>query len=546
MCVALACWGTFSMEDVQADVADAESLSSAIFGYFSEFSVTQDSGWLQCMVATDQYILCIENNETAADPYQPDTILAFYKNDHDKDGNPVEQYGYATSICETDFEHANGAAYNPYTNEIVIVPGPLNNKSNKGNIFILDADTLRLKETVNVGGGVRNYTCVGYSELTRQWILQGNIKTDYTFYITDEDFNIVDTIADYEYDTVVQDFCVSGDYILSSSWSPGENQNYINVFSVSQRRFLAQYPLELSDSQNRTEMEGICELFPGRLMVGSALMDPRRIRLDIAQVPALVHVETSVEEGTITDTNMYVNKNSDYTVEFETPRKHYELTQLLINGKETEIDPTQRSYTFENIQDDTRIHAVFSKIPKYTITTCVENGTISETKKRYRDKSYTVEYAPNEHYELDKVLIDGEEVDTKDIETAYNFGNIQGNHEIQVIYKEIPSWKITTSVVNGTVTDSIAKAYRDTDQTIEYAPDEDYMLLYAKVDGEYVSWKKYNSSYTFKNIQGPHEIEIYYMWKYIPYIVVGGFITLILVIYFTVMHFRRKRKRIRK
>lgn len=42
---------------------------------------------------------------------------------------------------------------------------------------------------------------------------------------------------------------------------------------------------------------------------------------------------------------------------------------------------------------------------------------------------------------------------------SYTFTNIQGKHDIRVKYTEIPSWAISTSVKNGTISDSIRKAY---------------------------------------------------------------------------------------
>lgn len=63
---------------------------------------------------------------------QPDIVKAYYRNDKDKNGNPVEQYSLAMQVQETDYEHANGMAYNPNTNEIAVSLYTSYQKENRG------------------------------------------------------------------------------------------------------------------------------------------------------------------------------------------------------------------------------------------------------------------------------------------------------------------------------------------------------------------------------------------------------------------------------
>lgn len=65
----------------------------------------------------------------------------------------VEQYSYAFSVTETDYEHGNGMTYNPSTQEIAIAGLFTNDPSDAGAIFIVDANTLHFKRKVQVGNG---------------------------------------------------------------------------------------------------------------------------------------------------------------------------------------------------------------------------------------------------------------------------------------------------------------------------------------------------------------------------------------------------------
>lgn len=50
-----------------------------------------------------------------------------------------------------------------------------------------------------------------------------------------------------------------------------------------------------------------------------------------------------------------------------------------------------------------------------------------------------IEYTPDENHYLDKILIDGKEVKKDKIEKSYTFEKIENNHNIEVIYKKVPT-----------------------------------------------------------------------------------------------------------
>lgn len=144
------------------------------------------------MCATDQYIVCLVNASKKGT--DPDTLIAFYRNTTDIDGNPVEQYSYAFSVTETDYEHGNGMTYNPNTQEIAIAGLFTNDPSDAGAIFIVDANTLHFKRKVQVGNGSINFFGIDYVPEKDQYVLMANRIADYAFYFTDSNFQIVDKL----------------------------------------------------------------------------------------------------------------------------------------------------------------------------------------------------------------------------------------------------------------------------------------------------------------------------------------------------------------
>lgn len=524
----------------KADIQTPDSLQDLQWEYQHEVSYI-GRGWIQSTCVTDQYIVCFQNKNNKNS--KPDTLIAFYKNDRDAQGNPVPKYSYAMHVTEMDYEHGNGMTYNPNTNEIYIAAGPLVNKENSGNIYVVDGDTLMYKRTIKMGDGSINYNFIAYSEERNQYILQTDGTGGEIFHIADENFNIVDTMEDLPDlgDRFFQDFCVSGDYILSISHSGTvRDENYVEVYSISQKKYLGNYYLNLSGGERKQEVESICEISPGVLVVAAGISDPRRLRFYEAKVPAIFDVNTRAMNGTITESTNSAPGDQDYTVSFQ-PEKNYELTELLIDGEPVDCKPDQRAYTFKGLDADHTIEAVFGKIPKYAITTKVENGAITESKKVYRDRNFKVQYTPETHYELSEILVDGQEVELDGHESSYKFENIQGEHTIEVKFAKIPSWKITTKARNGEITASVEEAYRDTTQAVSYEPKEDYMLFSVKVDGERVDSSKFSSEYVFSNIHGPHTIEVVYIWKYTPVCLMVVLLLLLMALFGIRLHVKRKK-----
>lgn len=530
----------FDKIPVQGAIQDPDSFDGLAWEYLNEASVVR-KGWIQSMCVTDQYIVCFENRSSKNE--KPDTIVAFYKGNMDEKGKEVPPFSYAKHVTERDYEHGNGMTYNPNTNEIYIVTGPVLDESNRGNVYVVDAETLLYKRTIQAGGGVHNFWGIDYAKDTNQYILQSDGSEGYLFYIADENFQIVDQISDVSQDpnTSVQDFCVSGDYILSMRYDKEtELDNFMHVYSVSKKSFVGKYRVTPTREEKRVEIESICELSPGVILLSSAITSPRRIRFFRGVVPAVFKVATEAAGGTITESTFHAEGGKDYTVTFQ-PDKNHELTELAIDGEVVESRPDQTSYTFSKVQADHSIQAVFGKIPKYSISTSVRNGAITESKKIYRGNRCKVAYTPEPNYEVDRILIDGKDIPVTGYEQGYVFEDVKQAHSIEVRYAEIPSWSIMTKVRNGTISKSLRKVYRDTSQMISYQPDEEYILFSIKVDGAYVDKKKYRNEYVFSNVQKNYMIEVLYIWRYLPVIMGICGVMILLGGYAIFLHFRRKR-----
>ncbi|MGI6069336.1 MAG: InlB B-repeat-containing protein [Blautia sp.] len=509
-------WGAIKESDVFLD---------ANWKYAGETSVFQATGWLQAVCSTDDYIICLENYDN--NKTNPDTLIAFYKNPYDEDGNPVQQYSYAKHITEMDYEHGNGMTYDTVRNEIVIAGGRAINKANTGCIFIVDGDTLKFKRKVKATDEGR-VAAIDYWKDKDQYVLMiGNKKNEFKFVITDADFNPIDTIEDVDISAgnAFQDFCISGDYIISIPFMKRTGKDdVLQVYSISEKRLMGTYSLQMEDEDTYVEPESICEIEPGKLLIGSALKDPSRIAFYTTRVDSAFSVTTNVEHGTVTSSQKVVDQGTDFTVKY-TPDENYELSSVIVDGAYLDINEYPNEYVFPNLQENHEIIIDFTEIPVYPVETLVQNGTIDGEVQVRRDKNVTIHYEPDAHYELSKLLVDGQEVDTQDHETEYTLENVQGPVTFEAVFEEVPSFSVTTEVENGQITPTVEKIYRDESCTIQYEADEDYEAAHILVDGEELEDVTVGElrEYTFEDIQGPHKIKVVYQWKYLPLVILGIF-----------------------
>ena len=93
--LALAALLTFSGMECKAEIAGDDAFSNLTWEQVYEENLIGSVGVVQSICATDDYIICIENTGENQDP---DVVSAYYKNDVDPDGNPVEQYSLAKRV----------------------------------------------------------------------------------------------------------------------------------------------------------------------------------------------------------------------------------------------------------------------------------------------------------------------------------------------------------------------------------------------------------------------------------------------------------------
>ena len=86
-----------------AEIADVTAFENLEWKKVHEEALIAPQGVVQSICATKNYIICIENTNDAQDT--PDTVSAYYKNDTDADGNPVEQYSLALRNTDNNWEH---------------------------------------------------------------------------------------------------------------------------------------------------------------------------------------------------------------------------------------------------------------------------------------------------------------------------------------------------------------------------------------------------------------------------------------------------------
>lgn len=516
-----------------------------------ETPVLQDKGWVQSMCTTNNYIICLENasNKTSDN----DTLIAFYKNDYDENGNPVEQYSVAKQVTEMDYEHGNGMTYNPVTNELLIVGSTPLNPENRGYVYIVDADTLKFKRKVHVAD--HNLLGIAYIKDTNEYMIQ-MFDAGYTnvqFVRTDADFKLTGSSFPAKTETNLrhQDFCVSGEYLLSLAFNQKvENSNVMHIYSIETGELLTEYKLTINGNKEFIEPESIAEMGANEIIIANGQKNPRRISFYKTEVAAAFKVTTSVENGEISSSQKTVDFGSEYTVNY-TPEKNFELDTINVDGTNVSTGNYPSSYTFANISQDHTIDVRFKEKPKFTVTTKVENGIIDDSVTIHRDNNLTINYKPDRHYEYGEILVDGKPVDTQLYASSYYFDNIQTDHTIEVKYKAIPSFNIHADITGGTLSPADGTVYRDEAYTVVYEPDKDYRLGAIIVDGE-ILWgsdlDRYQTGYTFENVQGAHDIRIIFYYKYIPYIVWSILIAGILfIVHMSALHpSSRKRRRMKR
>ena len=144
----------------------------------------------------------------------------------------------------------------------------------------------------------------------------------------------------------------------------------------------------------------------------------------------IYNIRTEVVNGEISEGGS-VEWGDDYTVMFS-PNEGYRLESVTVDGFVVEV--SDGKYTFEDVKEDHEIKVVYKK-EIFVVKTEVVNGEISEGGSVEWGEDYTVEFSPNEGYELAEVLVDGISVEVNG--NVYQFDDIRENHKMTVKFVKI-------------------------------------------------------------------------------------------------------------
>lgn len=307
-----------------AEIASDQAFEGAVWEKIVEDDMETSNGVVQSICVTDYYIIMMEN--VAEDGTTPDIVKAYYRYDHDENGQPVEQYSIAKRVQDTCYEHCNGMAYNPNTREIAVALYTNLIAENRGCIYLMDADTLEYKGKVKISDDY-NILGIGYNNDEDCYYIQTNADGGYTFKKLDSQFQIIDdygTMEGYSKGSNFQDLCVSGDYIINLPLTLNMGiGDYINMYSISRRIMVSDTQLNFNfEGVKSDEPESICELEPGlfAVTVTQVYEDGRRtVAVYKTMVPynfpaaEVQQMESTTANDTVEDSSVVDNATSDGT-----------------------------------------------------------------------------------------------------------------------------------------------------------------------------------------------------------------------------------------
>jgi len=501
-------------QNVYADLESADVFQDSQWGLLLEYELDNDIENFQSICVTDQYIVCLVNssNKEAI----PDKLIAFYKNDTDENGEPVEQYSYAKTVCETDYEHGNGMTYNPETDEIVIAGGHPLKSENFGCLFVVDAKTLQYKRKIQISSEWR-MRAVSYCADKKGYLVQSCKLNNFRFAELDMNFQITGEwfgdISILKKDTF-QDFEVCGNDIITVPFEKGNSYNgNVFIYSRDDGNLIGTYKLDLPSGTSNVEAESIAELSPGVFLLGCAVSGPRRFALYQAELPMVYNITTTIENGLIAESVEKISYGSNAAIEYQ-PDENFEISEIRVDGAAVDLNQYKDGYVFEGITANHQVEVKCTEIPQFEITTSALNGDVAETQIIRRDQDFVIDYKPEEHYELEELLVDGIAVE-QDVEaTSYTLENVQEVHSVEVKFKEIPFFPVTAVAEHGKISAGKTNVYRDQNYTLSFEPENDYVLKAIYVDGEKTEFAEGQSELVLLNVQKEHDIRIVYRWKY--------------------------------
>jgi hypothetical protein len=210
-----------------------------------------------------------------------------------------------------------------------------------------------------------------------------------------------------------------------------------------------------------------------------------------------------------------INSSGEVTVNYGSemiynilPDPGFDIENVLVDNKPA---GPLASYTFRNITQNHEISALFV-IKKFKVkVTANQGGTVSphgETIVKYGDR-LALTFAPDYGFRISDVSVNNASVGSV---SAYTLENITDNHTVNITFKPIASYTITSSEAEGgSVTPSgTTSLLEGSDLIYQINPAPGYHILNVIIDNVSVGPV---SEYTFTDISANHRIEVIFTTK---------------------------------
>lgn len=362
-------FGFFCLFMLMGSVSHAEVTGDEAFALLDWEFVYDDqvTGVVQSICTTEDYIITIENISDS--PADSDIVSAYYKNDVDENGNPVQQYALAKRVADTCWEHGNGMAYNPNTHEIYVALYTNSIPENRGCLYVMDPDTLAYKRTIKVSDDY-NLLGIDYKADTNQYVIQTNVEGGYSFKILDENFQIVEDLGEYASAGMgnnFQDLVVEGDYILNFPLTLNMGiGDYLHVYSMSRRALVAAPQIDFRfDNVTSDEPESLCEIEPGVYLSAVNVIETdgaKKIRFYKIELPYYLYVNVTNDAGETTTQRVF--RGEDLRIDCR-PEEGYQLSHFIVNGEDLfesgEKEDFENGYLIQDIRENKNVEVNYGK-----------------------------------------------------------------------------------------------------------------------------------------------------------------------------------------
>lgn len=248
----------------------------------------------------------------------------------------------------------------------------------------------------------------------------------------------------------------------------------------------------------------------------SDLSDDSEIVATFTPKPYYDVLVTSSAGGTVTVSNPSVMWGLSTTITLTTD-EGYELTSVTVNGVEKKSELVDGVLTLNDIMENKTIVVTFHKLTFEITASAGDGGSIqlSSILPEWGD-DVTVTITPAPHYQIDKVLVNGEDRTSALVDNVLTLQNVKNAMSIEATFC-IQTFTVSASVNKGGYamlslagsdeTDTSVIARWGSNVTINLTAEEDYELVGLFVNGVDVTEQIVNDSYVIASVEDDLTIE---------------------------------------